>query len=77
MTTLELQFFEIIALDFTAVEARVFVDGNCSRIFRNFDEADCRQSLFPNQKEYFEFASEQAAVAFLTSARRYAEVAPE
>lgn len=74
MTALELQYFEIIDMDITAVEARIYVDGVCARVFRNFEEEWCGRGLYGNQAEKFELPNETAAVAFLKSSGSYEEI---
>lgn len=74
MVRLELQYFEIMDLDFTAIEARILVDGVCSRVFRNFDDEWCDRGRYGNQAETFQFPDEARAVAFLKSNASYSEV---
>lgn len=74
MVILELQYFEIMDKDFTAVEARIFIGGICARIFRNFDASDSQKERYSNQSERFELPDQYAAVAFIRSNHGYSEI---
>ena len=77
MVTLELQYFEVMDRDFTAIEARIFVGGVCARLLRNFDANGCQQERYGNQAEHFEFADDSAALSFIKSNRAYKEFPPD
>ena len=74
MVILAFQYFEVMDRDFTAIEARIFVDDVCARVFRNFDASDCRKERYSNQTERFELPDEPSAVAFIESNHGYNEV---
>ena len=67
MTTLEFRYFEIMDLDITTIEARIYNDGVCARVFRNFAEEWCDRGRYANQTERFALPDELAAIAFLKS----------
>ena len=74
MTTLEFRYFEIMDMDITAIEARIYEDGLCTRVFRNFDEEWCDRGRYANQTERFTLPDELMAVAFLKSSGSYEEL---
>lgn len=74
MVLLELQYFEIMDRNFTAIEARVYIGGICSRIYRNFDALNDTKERYGNQMERFELRDEATAVAFIESNPDYAAV---